>query len=720
MRGRLPIAAALLGLLTACGGSDLDLGHSDRRVVVFGVDGLDPEMLMERVERGELPHFAELIRGGRLAALQTSWPPQSPVAWSNFITGANPGRHGLYDFIHVRRSDYGIQSSMSETDPVGLELPLFGYRIPLTGGETRLTRAFPAFWEVMGEAGVPVYVHRIPADFPPQEAHAVVFPDMGTPDLTGAASGKAYLWGERVTPGSGESYFRRRVKVTRNDPRLWKAYDRIFGPEDGYKDLSDLEEQRDAAIAAGDMALANRLDGEIARAREVFEPVEFYVDRTDSVPQLAVRIGDAWALCSLGEWSDWIPVEFGMLWGGMVPVSGYTRFRFVSDEPFEVYGAPVQIDPFAPAMPVSTPEEASADLAAAIGPYYTQGFPDAYKAYKAGLLDTAGFVDQSDTVIEERTRMLDYAVDQWSRTGGLLFFYVGSLDLRCHMLWHCQDPEHPHQEPPGEYDGVPYDQQIDRIYRQVDSMLGRLMDEIEAVEADGGEPVELIVMSDHGFAPFRRKMHVNDWLVQEGYLVLKDGVTSTSSLAVHLDHDGNPIPGSGDVDWSKTRAYAVGFNGVILNRVGREPFGIVTDDQAPALLEEIRTKLLALRDDDGSPVMTRVELATDVFQGDQLRWAPDLQLGFDVGYGASDESAIGGVVGTWQEGRCIVDNDSRWSGSHLMDPELVRGTMIVRRPVELAKDPALEDITATLYALFGVEPPEGMDGRPLFHDIRNP
>lgn len=705
---------ALTALLALAGCGEAAPPTSAKRVVVLGVDGLDPEMVQERVARGLLPNFARLIENGTFAPLQTAWPPQSPVAWSNFICGTNPGKHGLYDFIHVDRRNYGVLNSMSESDPVGFELPLFGYKIPLTGGASRLTRAFPAFWEVMSEAGVPVYVHRMPANFPPAPTTAVTFPDMGTPDLVGAASGKAYLWSESVTPAKSDSYVKQRVSVQRANPKLWKVFDKVDGPDDTLVNVDGLEEERAAAFARGDGTAGNQLAAEIARERATQEEVTFFVDRTGAEPQLSVRLGDAWGVAGLGGWTDWMPVEFGMLWGGIVPISGWTRFKFVGAEPFEVYGAPIQIDPYAPVTPVSTPDEAAAELADAIGPYFTQGFPDAYKAYKADLLDTAGFVQQSDEVFAERGRMLDYAVEQWGATGGLLFFYVGSLDMRCHMLWHCADAEHPHQEPAGEVDGVAYAEQIDRIYQQVDAMLGSLLARIEEMERAGGEKVELMVMSDHGFAPFRRKMHVNDWLVQEGYLKLKPGQESCEAFAMHLDHDGAAIPDTGPVDWAQTRAYCIGFNGVILNRIGREPFGAVSDAEADALLEEIRGKLLALRDADGTPVFTRVLKASEVFQGERTPFAPDLQLGFNVGYGASDECALGGITGDWRQGVSIVDNDSRWSGSHLMDPELVRGTLVVRGKVALAKDPALEDLTATLYARFGVQPPAGLDGKPLF------
>lgn len=706
-------AAVVLGLgaTFSCGSKP----ESEKRVIAFGIDGLDPEMLQERMDRGLMPNFQRLIEGRKATfqPLQTSWPPQSPVAWSNFITGTNPGKHGLYDFIHLDNKSYGVKSSMSDSEPVTMDITLFGYDIPLTGGAVTSTRQFPAFWEGLYDAGVPVYVHRMPASYPLIETEATVYPDMGTSDLLGAAAGVSYLWSDDKEKDAAVSDSSRleKVKVNQRNDALWKVETRLYGPADTAINVDDLRQQQRAALeeVPPNNVEANRLAGEIERTQEVITPITLFVDRSGEAPQLAVDIEGQYATAELGEWSNWVKVEFGVL-GGLMPISGYTRFRFISEAPFEVYALPVQFDPWAPVAPISMPESAAADLADAIGPYIVQGFPDAYKSYKNGLLDTPGFVNESDMVFDERMQMLDFGMDQLEETGGLLFFYTGSLDLRCHMLWHTSDDEHPHQEEPGFYDGRPFSEQIDRVYEQVDGMLGHLLARVERMEADGGGPVELLILSDHGFAPFRRKMHVNDWLLQEGYLVLKDGETSASTISLELDEHGEPIPGSGKVDWSKTRAFSVGFNGIILNRVDRNAEGIVTQEQAAPLLAEMAEKLLALQD-GGEPVLTTVLPASEVFHGPALDNAPDLQLGFNVGFGCSDESAGGSVTG---EADFLVDNDSRWSGSHLMDPELVRGTLVVRSGATLSKDPALEDLTATLYSLFGVTPPEGTDGKPLF------
>lgn len=682
--------------LSACG----EPAPMEKRVVVFGIDGLDPDLIREGVAAGRLPNFQKLIAGGTLTDLQTSWPPQSPVAWTNFITGANPGKHGLFDFIHVDREDYGVANSIAVTEPEGMVLRMFGYRLPLSGGATTLNRSMKAFWEVLDEAGVPAMVYRMPANFPVEPTGAVTFPDMGAPDLVFSSSGHTYLWSNDPGRQAKESewYTIRRVDLTER-PGLESFSSRVSGPP-SLKNADELLHQAADAREAGELDRAAGLDAEARELTETFEAVKFFVDRTGEQPRLAVNTGrtalddpyeldqDRWGLAELGGWTGWVLVDFDL--APMVSVSGWQRFYFKSHQPLEVYATAVQIDPFNPATPISTPDEAAAELAAAIGPYYTQGFPDAYISYKSDLLGTKDFISQSDTVFDERREMMRYAFDEYTGRGGLLFFYVGSLDLRCHMLWHAQDAEHPHQEP----DAAEYQDQILRVYDQVDALLGEAMARLEA-----WPDAELIVMSDHGFAPFRRKMHVNDWLVQEGYLVLKDGPQATGSL---LGEDSI-------VDWSRSTAYCIGFNGVILNRVDREPRGIVTEAQAPALIEEIAAKLRLL-EDGGRPVFRRVLPASEVFHGNRLWQAPDLQLGFDVGFGASDECATGGVTG---EG-VMVDNDSRWSGSHLMDPEVVRGTLLTNRPHALSKDPALEDVTATLYRLFDVEIPAEIDGQPLF------
>ncbi len=74
--------------------------HGNQRLIILGIDGMDPQLLRRFMREGKMPNFAKLEAQGDFRPLTTSIPPQSPVAWSNLITGMNAGGHGIFDFIH--------------------------------------------------------------------------------------------------------------------------------------------------------------------------------------------------------------------------------------------------------------------------------------------------------------------------------------------------------------------------------------------------------------------------------------------------------------------------------------------------------------------------------------------------------------------------------------------------------------------------------------------
>jgi predicted AlkP superfamily phosphohydrolase/phosphomutase len=232
---------------------------------------------------------------------------------------------------------------------------------------------------------------------------------------------------------------------------------------------------------------------------------------------------------------------------------------------------------------------------------------------------------------------------------------------------------------------------------KMDPILGRIRSRV-------GEDTPIMVMSDHGFAAYRRKFSLNTWLLDNGYLVLNEGV-ERELPSDHKDHKAVNI--FVDVDWEKTRAYGMGFNGLYLNRVGREAQGIVDDDQASALLAEIKSKLEALQD-DGTAVILSASLATEIYAGERLDEAPDILVGYNRGYGNSDEASLGRVTAS-----VLSDNvGGTFNGSHLMDPSVVRGTLLTNRPVRL-DDPRLEDLTVEILGFYNVQPDESMKGRPV-------
>ncbi|MGH7857059.1 MAG: alkaline phosphatase family protein, partial [Candidatus Binatia bacterium] len=227
------------------------------------------------------------------------------------------------------------------------------------------------------------------------------------------------------------------------------------------------------------------------------------------------------------------------------------------------------------------------------------------------------------------------------------------------------------------------------LYVRMDSMLGRIREH-------AGANTVLMVLSDHGFASFRRGVNLNAWFLREGYLALKPGASGESEYLR-------------DVDWENTRAYAVGLAGVYLNLRGREAKGIVTSgEEAERLKAELKEKIERLRDPDGDRQVVRE--AVDMgrrYHGPYLDQSPDLMIGYADGYRVSWEAAVGKVAG-----EMVSDNEKSWSGDHCVDPDLVPGVLFCNRKVS-AETPSIVDIAPTMLDLYGIEPPRHMEGKPL-------
>ncbi len=230
---------------------------------------------------------------------------------------------------------------------------------------------------------------------------------------------------------------------------------------------------------------------------------------------------------------------------------------------------------------------------------------------------------------------------------------------------------------------------IEDLYKRMDGLVGR-------VAAGLGKRGVLFVMSDHGFKSFRRGVNLNSWLHQNGYLALATGRTESGEWFK-------------DVDWTRTKAYALGLGGLYLNLKGRESQGIVGPGaEAAALKAELGRKLGAIKDGGNGPAaITRVYDREAVYAGPYKDNAPDLIIGYNEGYRASWDGVTGVVNAI-----VIEDNTKAWSGDHCIDPALVPGVLFsnlkIKRP-----DPSIMDVAPTVLELFGIAPPAHMDGRGL-------
>jgi predicted AlkP superfamily phosphohydrolase/phosphomutase len=646
------------------------------RLVVLGIDGLDPDILREVVAAHpeRMPNFARLIaEADGVLDLATSNPPQSPVAWSNFITGRDPGGHGIFDFIHRDKDSYTPLPGTVTSGHAG-SIPLPGrWEFPTQeGGDSN--RTGKAFWTMLGEAGVPADVWRMPINFPVEpSAEGVSFPGMMTPAVDSAYGEPSLYTTDPPVGRLGDE------KVIGIQVRQGVALTNLLGPTNSFEEGHP----------------------------RVVVPFNIYVD--EDANAVVIDIEGNSIVLEVGEWSDFTTVGFSMLPMGLMDYSGIVRFYLRSVTPeLELYASPVNVDPMAPISPVSSPDDAAAELAEEIGLYYTQGMAEDVNALKKLMLTDAEFMQQAQLVYEERGRMLEFALDKYmaKEDGGFLFFYYSTVDLCCHMMWRHSDPEHPFYDEViasqnssewSEREGSTWKDVVTDLYMKMDPVLGRIRERV-------GEDTRIIVMSDHGFAAYRRKFSLNTWLLENGYLVLEEGRQRElpSDDPTHKN-----VPIYTRVDWSKTRAYGMGFNGLYLNRADREKEGIVTAVQVEPLLAEIKAKLEAVKDGD-VPVILSAELAVDIYEGERVDEAPDILVGYNRGYGNSDESSLGRVTAD-----VLSDNvGGTFNGSHLMDPSVVAGTLLSNRPVRL-DDPSLKDLTVEILRYYNVQPDESMKGRPV-------
>jgi len=671
------------------------------RIVGLGIDGMDPEMREDVMRRypDRMQNFRKLASEGTgVRALGTSTPPQSPVAWSNFITGRNPGGHGVFDFIHRNPETYAPASS-TVTEVHGSDWNLPGeWKFPspfASGGDSNRTGM--AFWTRLGENGVPSDVWRMPINFPVESAQGWSFPGMMTPTLDSAYG--EFTFYSTDPPAEREFNGGKIIEVQERSGVIRTS---VYGPPNAFK--------------KGDpQALA---------------PLTIYID--EEAKAVLIDTGTDEIILEAGEWSDFARVNFSLLPMGAMDMSGIVRFYLRSMSPeFELYASPINFDPAAPVEPVSYPDDAAVELADAIGDYYTQGMAEEVSGLKTKVISDDEFMRQADLVYKERNRMLDYALERYAdnEDGGLLFFYYSTVDLCGHMMWRHQDTEHPAHDAEiagqsstwwTEREGSTWRTVIDDLYLKMDPVLGR-------VRASIGEDTPIMVMSDHGFAPFRRLFNLNTWLLEEGYLVLNEGmerelpVDDPAYQPVHIfgvsvsedevDADGNPKL-IDDVDWSKTRAYGMGFNGLYLNLKGRESKGIVEPGaEADALIAELKAKLEDVMDGD-TRVVLNADVASVVYTGERLSEAPEILVGYNSGYGNSDASTQGQIPHA-----VLEDNlGGTFNGSHLMDPRVVSGVLVCNSAWgELAlDDPRLEDLTVEIFKRYGLKPDPAMVGRPVF------
>jgi predicted AlkP superfamily phosphohydrolase/phosphomutase len=622
-----------------------------QRVVIVGLDGQDPELTEEWMNAGLLPNFSRLRENGTFARLGTTLPAESPVAWSSFQTGCNPGKHHIYDFLVPNRKSLMPELSSANVTAPARTLKLGKYLIPLGKPSVTAGRKSQSFWSILDKFGIFSSVLRVPITFPPERFGGVLLSAMNVPDVKGSQGTYFYF---TTDPKD------KRVLVSGQqcplEPVDGGARGELPGPQNTLvKDGGEL-----------------RIPFSITKAKDGAGPA-------------VLRLPDQTIELRQDEYTGWVRLAYKAAVG--FTVNAIARFLLLGQQPHvRLYVTPIQIDPERPALPISHPMAYSIYLAKKQGPFATLGVAEDTSGLNEGVISEDAFFRQSQDIHTEREKMFFDALSRTRRGAVICVFDI--TDRLQHMFFRFHNDARWGASASDER----YANVLRDLYMQMDGLVGRVMQEIN------NETV-LMVLSDHGFKPFRRAVELNRWLQQNGYLT--ENATATTPDLLQR------------VDWSKTQAYAVGFGGIYLNLAGREARGIVRRDDAARLKREIIEKLKLLRDPErpGSPV-SQVYDRDQAYHGPYVEDAPDLIVGFAPGYRVAWETVTGGFGE-----KVVSDNTRPWSGDHNMNPPEVPGMLFCNRPIDVDQ-PSIMDIAPTVLDLFGVPVPSHMDGKPLINGAR--
>ncbi len=632
----------------------------NKRLLILGFDGLDPEITLVLIKAGKLPNFKALANRGSFRGARTTIPPQSPVAWSSIATGADPGITGIYDFLHRDKENYFPKFSQCETTPASWIVKLGKYNLPLSAGETTLVRKGKPFWQYLEEKDIDSVIFKMPGNYPASSTEAKTISGMGTPSLR-----DGYGWYTLYTNDEKELSPQKIEKMSPN--KVFYAY---------INDNFIMEEECYIEGPVNDL---------VKDSKPPKIPFKVYVDYKHK--SIRVNIQGKEIILSEGEYSQWQELNFTLI-SGLSSIKGMVKFFLLncSKEKFRLYISPLQVSPANPAIEICTPKGYSKELSDKVGLFHTLSLPSDTSALRKGTFNVDNFITQNTSIFNESRKILFYQLDEFIKSKeGLLFSYFSTLDQGQHLLWSLQDKAHPfHDKKYQSYEGAFYE-----LYYKHDAVLGEVLRKLP-------KDVDIMVISDHGFAPFYRELNLNTWLAKEGYLSL-DGERPQKDNNLY-DY----------VDWSKTKAYSCGLNGLYINLKGRESKGIVRKEEKRKLLKELKYKLENLRDPvDGNRVINNAFISEDCYSRENLSDAPDIIMGFAYGYRSDDSSPIGELQNNF-----LNDRMDWWGGDHCVDPAVVPAAFFSSFKVK-KEEISLLDFAPTILGYFGINKPLNLKGKRL-------
>jgi predicted AlkP superfamily phosphohydrolase/phosphomutase len=720
------------------------------RVIILGFDGADAHLVSQYMEEGKLPNLSHLKAQGSYAPLRTTNPPQTPVSWATFATGLNPGRTEIFDFLRRTEGTYIPDFAMVKE---GKRVLLFGPKNPpilgavagvavalLAALALRLARqrglrlaglallagalagmgaaalasrwlpdALPdavngrhgkPFWTVAAEAGVPSRVIHVPANFPAESHdHLELLSGLGVPDMRGRI-GSPSLFTSDAAFALPDNQFS--VEIVQLPGRRGRIETAIAGPTN--KPFWTYPIEAATADLSGDekRAARKRLE-EALRKRGVKKQLDvpFAIEATGE--DLTIDLGGRRETIRPGAWSGWFEVAIPVnpLVDRVAGLRGLVRFKLLALDPeIRLYMSPLNFHPLCQPVPFATPASLAPELVKQVGLFKTLGWPIDTWSLPSGITDERHFLEDLDFTVSTEVKMLDAALEK-----GDARLYVQVFDFTDrvgHMLWRLHDPGHPLYDAAA---AAQYAGEIPKAYERMDSIVGRAMAKLDGKTA-------LIVCSDHGFASFRRGVNYNTWLVRNGFMGLKGQAIGAESGGKTLEDlfDKGELGGFfKNVDWTRTKAYAMGLGNIYLNLLGREPNGSIAPGRE---YEEVRAAIVSGLESlvdpaTGEKPVKKVYTREEIYSGFDPRIVPDLRVANSEHYRVGWQTALGEIPK-----EIFEDNRRAWSGDHCSnDPSIVPG--ILFSSVPLKEEPFIGDLFPTTLGLLGLPPVQGIDGRSL-------
>ena len=669
---------ALLSSVNACRPSPPPQKFT-QKLVILGFDGLDPDLVRRWVGEGRLPNFKKLIDQGGLYELDTTHSPESPTAWASFATGVNAGKHNIYDFLVRDTATYLPDLGMVKRVPPKF---LFNF-LPISKPKVLSIRGGTSFWVTAGRAGVRSSILTVPVTYPPEDVPSgQMLSGLPLPDVRGTMGTFSYFATDLSRYEEGNTEFGGILKRLAFDGDV--ANTSLDGPPNPI-----VRQQVQALRVKQPFTDADkvRLD-ELRTLEDVRLPMTVTWHRGQDAA--TVELGGHRVRLKAGEWSQWLDLDFRI--NLLMRVHGMAQLYLITASgELQLYVSPVNWKPDHPPLPMSSPESLSADLFRRLGYYRTLGWAEATWPLEEGRIDERAFMDDLYRAFDDRAQVILNRID----AGGwdLLVGVIESTDRVQHMMWRLIDPEHPM------YDRklvAQYGDSIERVYRRSDLFVAEVLERLDP-------STMVLIVSDHGFHSWRKAVNLNTWLAREGFMGLK-GDTGFKRL--------DDLFGGGqfweNVDWSRTRAYAMGLGQIYFNLRGREGKGIVSPGaEYRALADELSARLMTMTDPEtGQRIVRNVYKRDDVYSGPFLQNASDLQVGFEDGYRVSWQTALGGTPP-----EIVYANTRKWSADHgSFDFANTAGTLISNRRLSGPRY-AIVDVAPTVLNFFNVALPGDIDGK---------